>query len=143
MEYNELPFRAAYEPDTRKRLSLVSCIALSCSSSIINRTLKPFNPLLGETYELEIEGMRYISEQVSHHPPISSGHCETDTWIFYASVEVKTSFKGTYLQAKPYGALHVILKNTGDHFVWTKPYVNIHNIIVGTIYIDAFGTFEV
>ncbi len=87
--------------------------------------------------------MRYISEQVSHHPPISSGHCETDTWIFYASVEVKTSFKGTYLQAKPYGALHVILKNTGDHFVWTKPYVNIHNIIVGTIYIDAFGTFEV
>ena len=35
--------------------------------------VKPFNPLLGETYELFIPGkLKFIAEQVSHHPPISA-----------------------------------------------------------------------
>jgi hypothetical protein len=105
--------------------------------------LKPFNPLLGETYEMEMEGMRYISEQVSHHPPVSSGHCETETWIFYGSAEIKTKFKGTYLKARPHGTWHVILKTTGDHFTWEKPTVDVYNIIVGSIYVDVQGIFHV
>ena len=36
------------------------------------RHKKPFNPHLGETYELVTEDYRMISEQVSHHPPISA-----------------------------------------------------------------------
>lgn len=38
----------------------------------IGRTKKPFNPMLGETYELVTKDFRYFSEQVSHHPPISA-----------------------------------------------------------------------
>jgi len=35
--------------------------------------MKPFNPLLGETFELFVPGKyKYFSEQVSHHPPISA-----------------------------------------------------------------------
>ena len=37
---------------------------------IIERLKKPFNPLLGETYELVTSEFRYYSEMVSHHPPI-------------------------------------------------------------------------
>lgn len=36
------------------------------------RHKKPFNPHLGETYELVTEDFRFIGEQVSHHPPISA-----------------------------------------------------------------------
>jgi len=36
------------------------------------RTKKPFNPMLGETYELVTEEYRFLSEQVSHHPPVSA-----------------------------------------------------------------------
>ena len=42
--------------------------------SSLNRTVKPFNPLLGETYELDLPTFHYFSEQVSHHPPISATH---------------------------------------------------------------------
>lgn len=33
---------------------------------------KPFNPLLGETYQGLIDGCPLYAEQISHHPPISS-----------------------------------------------------------------------
>jgi len=37
---------------------------------------KPFNPLLGETFELVKDGFELIAEQVSHHPPITAVHCQ-------------------------------------------------------------------
>ena len=33
---------------------------------------KPFNPILGETYQCWINGCPFYAEQISHHPPISS-----------------------------------------------------------------------
>ena len=36
------------------------------------RTKKPFNPMLGETYELVTDTFKFLSEQVSHHPPVSA-----------------------------------------------------------------------
>jgi hypothetical protein len=41
--------------------------------SVIDRTTKPFNPLLGETWEYDNGEVKIITEQVSHHPPISAG----------------------------------------------------------------------
>ena len=32
---------------------------------------KPFNPILGETYQALIDGCPVYGEQVSHHPPVS------------------------------------------------------------------------
>jgi len=34
--------------------------------------LKPFNPILGETLQLKIDGCPIYLEQVSHHPPVGS-----------------------------------------------------------------------
>ena len=33
---------------------------------------KPFNPILGETFQCFIKGIPMYYEQISHHPPISS-----------------------------------------------------------------------
>lgn len=33
---------------------------------------KPFNPILGETFQASIKGIPIYYEQISHHPPISS-----------------------------------------------------------------------
>ena len=36
-------------------------------------TLKPFNPILGETYQAQYSsGLQVYAEQISHHPPVSS-----------------------------------------------------------------------
>lgn len=37
-----------------------------------NRFKKPFNPILGETYEFVSKDFRFVAEQVSHHPPITA-----------------------------------------------------------------------
>ena len=40
-------------------------------------TLKPFNPILGETYQAQYSsGVRVYAEQISHHPPVSSWQVE-------------------------------------------------------------------
>jgi hypothetical protein len=52
-----------------KRMEYVAAFAVTNISSNIDRLSKPFNPLLGETYELTREdlGFRILCEQVSHH----------------------------------------------------------------------------
>lgn len=65
---------ATAEHDPLLRIAFISAFAMSNYSSTIGRIAKPFNPMLGETFEyvrLDKE-YRYFSEQVSHHPPISA-----------------------------------------------------------------------
>ena len=54
----------------------MSAFSASFYASLVNRKLKPFNPILGETYEYVTEEFTYISEQVCHHPPVSAYHAE-------------------------------------------------------------------
>jgi len=42
-----------------------------------DRTKKPFNPILGETYEYVTEKRRFYAEQVSHHPPVTAYNLES------------------------------------------------------------------
>lgn len=42
------------------------------SSLVYAKMKKPFNPILGETYQALVDGCPVYLEQISHHPPISS-----------------------------------------------------------------------
>jgi oxysterol-binding protein 1 len=141
--YHEILLNACEVSDPVMRLAYVACFAVTSYVSSMQRTMKPFNPLLGETFELVRDGFRVISEQVSHHPPVSAIHCEHSKFTFWASVEIKTSFKGTHLNVQPKGHFNLKLLDTGDHFVWGKPQTNVHNIIFGKMYVDHFGKMEI
>lgn len=42
---------------------------------------KPFNPILGETWEAGLpDGSSIFMEQISHHPPVSAFHLEGPGW---------------------------------------------------------------
>ena len=142
LSYNTLLLKACEIEDSTLRLAYIASFIVSSYASSDCRTMKPFNPLLGETFDLERDGFRLITEQVSHHPPISALHCEHEEYCFSATTEVKTSFKGTYLRVHPVGKNHLILKKFGDHFVWDKPFTNVHNIIIGKIYVEHYGVVE-
>jgi len=58
-----------------KRLALLAAHQISVCSILDKTVTKPFNPLLGETYELVTDNYQYIAEQVSHHPPVTAVHC--------------------------------------------------------------------
>ena len=70
LQYAALLDAAADEEDEDMRLAYVCALAISTYSSN-ERTKKPFNPLLGETWEFQLpDGAgTYVSEQVSHHLP--------------------------------------------------------------------------
>ena len=117
LSYNSLIQTASEIEDSALRLAYIATFVISTYNSSELRTMKPFNPLLGETFDLERDGFKLITEQVSHHPPISALHCEHNSYTFCASTEVKTSFKGTYLKVHPVGTNHLILKDFNDHYV--------------------------
>jgi oxysterol-binding protein-related protein 3/6/7 len=78
-------------------LTISSAFAVSAYASTFHRAgRKPFNPLLGETYECirEDKGFKFISEKVSHHPPIMACHAESENYVFYQQSHVKTKFWG-------------------------------------------------
>lgn len=137
--YHDLLIRAATEQDAGMRIALIACFAVSGYSVTSHRHMKPFNPLLGETFELERDGFRLISEQVSHHPPVSALHCDHEQYSFWGQTEIKTSFKGTYLQVHPDGSLYVRLHPTQETYTWSKPNSTVHNIIFGKMYVDHHG----
>ena len=49
---------------------------------------KPFNPVIGETYQADIAGGRYSAEQTSHHPPQSSFFYQGKGYKIYATIEL-------------------------------------------------------
>ncbi|KAL8819815.1 MAG: hypothetical protein Q9223_001821, partial [Gallowayella weberi] len=85
MEYTDLLDTAADRLDSTERMVYVAAFAASEYASTIGRVAKPFNPLLGETYEYvrPDKGYRFLIEQVSHHPPIGAAWAEAPKWDYY------------------------------------------------------------
>jgi hypothetical protein len=140
-EYAELLDKAATIDDSCLRMACIVAFAFSPYSSTINRTKKPFNPILGETFEYvdEERKFRIISEQVSHHPPISAGYAESPNYKYWANTNVKTVFWGKSMEFRPLGVAHLVLKKYNDHIIFTKAVTSAENLLIGNLYIDNHG----
>uniref|UniRef100_A0A4W5NNB7 Oxysterol-binding protein n=1 Tax=Hucho hucho TaxID=62062 RepID=A0A4W5NNB7_9TELE len=147
MEHTHLIHKACTLSDSIDRMQLVAAFAVSSVASQWDRTGKPFNPLLGETYELtrEDEGYRLISEQVSHHPPISAFHAQSlkQEFEFHGSIYPKLKFWGKSVEAEPKGTMTLELLKHKEAFTWTNPLCCVHNIIMGKLWIEQYGTVEI
>ncbi|XP_074124804.1 oxysterol-binding protein-related protein 3 isoform X6 [Sminthopsis crassicaudata] len=142
LEYSELLDQAARTADPLERMVYVAAFAVSAyASSYFRAGSKPFNPVLGETYECihEEKGFQFFSEQVSHHPPISACHAESPNFVFWQDVRWKNKFWGKSMEIVPVGTTHVTLPAFGDHFEWNKVTSCIHNILSGQRWIEHYG----
>lgn len=148
---------ASAEPDSLKRIAYVAAFAMSnysstsgrigkfCASQSVARAsltlprlppAKPFNPMLGETFEYARldKKFRYVSEQVCHHPvrtahlspvvfratfadpgfcpfqPISACWSESPHFRYYGEVDAKNKFLGRSFEIRPTGVAHVDLR---------------------------------
>uniref|UniRef100_A0A6Q2XWD3 Oxysterol-binding protein n=1 Tax=Esox lucius TaxID=8010 RepID=A0A6Q2XWD3_ESOLU len=147
MEHTYLINKACSLSNSIERMQAVAAFAVSAVASQWDRTGKPFNPLLGETYELirEDQGFRLISEQVSHHPPISAFHAEslTGDFVFHGSIYPKLKFWGKSVEAEPKGTITLELLKHGEVYTWTNPFCCVHNVILGKLWIEQYGTVEI
>lgn len=145
-EYAELLDKAAQCKTTCEQLAYVAAFTISSYSTTANRTGKPFNPLLGETYECDRTddlGWRCITEQVSHHPPMAAQFCEGRGWRSWQEFTMTSKFRGKYIQVVPLGNSHIEFTASGNKFSWRKVTTTVHNIIVGKLWVDNHGDMEI
>ncbi|XP_074515341.1 oxysterol-binding protein-related protein 6 isoform X8 [Sebastes fasciatus] len=146
LEYSELLDKAAETEDPFERMALVAAFAVSGYSSTYYRAgSKPFNPLLGESYECirEDKGFCFFSEQVSHHPPISACRCESKNFTFWQDVRWKNKFWGKSMEILPIGTVNLMLPRFGDHYEWNKVTTCVHNILSGRRWIEHYGEITI
>ncbi|CAA2993270.1 oxysterol-binding -related 3C [Olea europaea subsp. europaea] len=139
MEYSYLLDQADECEDPYMRLVYASSWAVSVYFAY-QRTWKPFNPILGETYELVNHGgITFISEQVSHHPPMSAGHAENEHFTYDVTSKLKTKFLGNSVDVYPVGRTRVTLKRDGVVLDLVPPPTKVNNLIFGRTWVDSPG----
>ena len=157
IEYSDLLDKAAAMESSTLRLVYVATFAASEYASTVGRIAKPFNPLLGETFEYARpdKGYRCFVEQVSHHPPISALVAESPCWSYYGESNVKTKFLGRSFDIKHLGTWFcevypdagVDCKNgqrsDKEVYSWRKVNNSVIGIIVGNPTIDNYGDMEI
>ncbi|XP_041818097.1 oxysterol-binding protein-related protein 7 isoform X2 [Chelmon rostratus] len=142
LEYSELLDTANNTPDPYQRMIYIAAFAISgYSTATFRNRYKPFNPVLGETYECirEDRGFRLISEQVCHHPPISACHAHSENFSFWQDQRWKNKFWGKSLEILPTGMVNVTLPRYGDHYEWNKVVTCIHNVLSQQRYLEHYG----
>ncbi|XP_037106806.1 oxysterol-binding protein 1-like isoform X2 [Syngnathus acus] len=147
LEYYELLDKAAKCSSSLEQMCYVAAFTVSSYSTTVQRTGKPFNPLLGETFELDRLpecGYRSLCEQVSHHPPAAAHHAFSEKgWTLRQEITLASKFRGKYLSIIPLGSIQCIFAKSGNHYSWKKVTTTVHNIIVGKLWIDQSGEIDV
>uniref|UniRef100_A0A3B3B9W7 Oxysterol-binding protein n=1 Tax=Oryzias melastigma TaxID=30732 RepID=A0A3B3B9W7_ORYME len=142
LEYSELLDIANHIDDPYERMVYVAAFSISGYAWASWRyRYKPFNPVLGETYESvrEDRGFHYISEQVSHHPPISACHAESENFTFWQDQRWKNKFWGKSVEIISSGPVNVVLPRSGDHYEWNKAVTCIHNVLSQQRWLEHYG----
>lgn len=80
--------------------------------------LKPFNPILGETFQTDINGTKFYIEQTSHHPPIFNFLISGENYKVYGYNESEVSSGANSVKAKYKGSYTIEFKNGIKHHVY-------------------------
>jgi len=144
MEYGELLIKASESNDPANRMGYLMawiCTGYSCAV----RSKKAFNPLLGETFEFIPADKRwkFYAEQVSHHPPIGVAEASNDLFVVGLEMEMKTKFRGNSIDVQVGGSNRFATKKFNDYFTWGHLDTCAHNVIIGGMWVDHWGTLEI
>jgi hypothetical protein len=137
---------ASREADPVRRLKLVATgvlagLHLKCEQA------KPFNPILGETYEAVYEaGHRLYVEQVSHHPPVTAWEVfapgPSPAWVYTGTCLWKASLRGNTIKGCEAGDCTVSFRAgpaAGSSIVFSLPTVALAGIAWGERRADFCG----
>ncbi|TGJ82245.1 hypothetical protein E0Z10_g6524 [Xylaria hypoxylon] len=155
LEYAQLLDQAARQKIPRDRLLFVTAFAISSFS--INRAKeramrKPFNPLLGETYELlrtESEvpgGLRLLVEKVTHRPVRLAMQADAENWSLAQSPAPGQKFWGKSAEITTDGRVRVELRltdGTDELYSWSIGTMFLRNVVMGEKYVEPVGNMTV
>ena len=155
LEYAHLLDVAAQQKQPQYRLLYVAAFAVSQFSNgrAKERAIrKPFNPLLGETFELvrsdaEVPGgLRLLVEKVSHRPVRLAMQGDSAHWSFAQSPAPTQKFWGKSAELTTDGRVRVSLRlpdGSEEHYSWNTATVFLRNVVMGEKYVEPVGTMHV
>lgn len=155
LEYAQLLDAAAKQAQAQQRLLYVAAFAVSQFSKerAKERSIrKPFNPLLGETYEMvrtdnEIPGgFRLLVEKVTHRPVRLAMQADSALWSFSQSPAPTQKFWGKSAELTTEGRVRVSLRlsdGTDEFYSWSIATVFLRNVVMGEKYVEPVGTMHV
>lgn len=153
LEYSWLLDTAARENmSSAERLLYVTAFAISSlsNSRVKERAIrKPFNPMLGETFEVVREdlGFRMVAEKVCHRPVRLACQAESVNWTYTQCPMPTQKFWGRSIELVTDGKIRVALRDNsssgGDRFSWTTATCFLRNLIAGEKYVEPVGTMTV
>jgi len=147
-EYSQLLNEAALETNNDVKILKIASFAISNLGAmrIKERNLrKPFNPILGETFELVREdlGYRFLAEKIHHKPQIFAINCESQDWEVSFCLNPEQKFWGKSLEIINKGVVTLIFKNTGEIYKWQQPSTLLKNIIAGERYSEPANSISI
>jgi len=112
---------------------------------------KPYNPILGEIFRASWDhggdGGKsfYVSEQVSHHPPVSAfyGSNKKAGFVINGSIFFKSKFMGNTVAAMLDGYATVYMLEYDETYVLTFPSAYARGILWGTLLMELGGTVSI
>jgi hypothetical protein len=129
------------------KFAAVAGLLVSEMSLAVNRILKPFNPILGETFEFFDNDLkfRYLAEQVSHFPAISAYVCESEEFVVFGDTRYKSKFKilKGAMEITFCGPITVLFKKSLKKFTFKLPTMYLKGLIMGTPHFDYDGVIEI
>ncbi|CAK7264652.1 Oxysterol-binding protein 3 [Sporothrix epigloea] len=156
LEYAQLLSDAAAKARPEERLLYVAAFAVSQFSGTRAKERairKPFNPLLGETFELlrtdrEVPGggMRVLVEKVSHRPVRIAIQADAPSWSFAQAAAPSQKFWGKSAEIITEGRVRVVLRLPGgieEYYSWGLATVFLRNVVMGEKYVEPVGTMNV
>lgn len=155
VEYSQLLDQASKQTSVVDRLLHVTAFAVSQFSGNRARERairKPFNPLLGETFELvrtenEVPGgLRLLVEKVQHRPVKLAIHAESATWSLAQSPAPGQKFWGKSAEITTEGRVRVVLRladGKDELYSWDIATMFLRNVVMGEKYVEPVGTMTV
>ncbi|KAL2071573.1 hypothetical protein VTL71DRAFT_12808 [Oculimacula yallundae] len=155
LEYAQLLNKAASQNDPIQRLLHVTAFAVSQFST--NRAKerairKPFNPMLGETYELVRSesdvpgGFRVLVEKVSHRPVRMACQADSAQWSLSQSPAPTQKFWGKSAELITEGRVRLVLHladGSDEFYSWNIATAFLRNVVVGEKYVEPVGSMTV
>jgi hypothetical protein len=155
LEYTQLLDEAASYKTPAQRLIQVTAFAISSFS--INRARerairKPFNPMLGETFEIVRSdkdipgGFRFLAEKVSHRPVRIAFQADSANWSLSQSPAPDQKFWGKSAELITNGRVRLVLRladGTDELYSWNCATGFLRNIVMGEKYVEPVGTMTI
>ncbi|KAB8300943.1 hypothetical protein EYC80_002868 [Monilinia laxa] len=155
LEYCNLLNTAADQQDPIKRLLHVAAFAVSqfSNSRAKERAIrKPFNPMLGETFELVRSdqefpgGFRLLVEKVSHRPVRMACQADSAKWSLGQSPAPTQKFWGKSAELITDGRVRMVLRlpdGIEERYTWNVATVFLRNVVMGEKYVEPVGNMTV